>query len=73
MTNKHSKLYQKSRRHSSPLAYCHVSWDTLYVILEFALLLIKTVLLFFRMIHHIYQYKNPLYSLEKYKNPKDVT
>ena len=24
------KLYQKSRRHSSRLAYCHVSWDTLY-------------------------------------------
>ena len=31
LTNKHSKLYQKSRRHSSPLAYCHVSCDTLYM------------------------------------------
>ena len=31
MTNKCSKLYQKSRRYSSRLAYCHVSWDTLYL------------------------------------------
>ena len=30
MTKKCSKLYQKSRRCSSRLAYCHVSWDTLY-------------------------------------------
>jgi len=30
LTNKRSKLYKKSRRHSSRLAYCHVSWDTLY-------------------------------------------
>jgi len=30
LTNKRSKLYQKSRRHSSRPAYCHVSWDTLY-------------------------------------------
>ena len=29
LTNKCSKLYQKSRRYSSRLAYCHVSWDTL--------------------------------------------
>jgi len=31
LTNKCSKLYQKSRRYSSRLAYCHVSWDTLYL------------------------------------------
>jgi len=30
LTNKRSKLYQKSRRHSSRPAYCHVSWDTRY-------------------------------------------
>jgi len=31
LTNKRSKVYKKSRRHSSRPAYCHVSWDTLYV------------------------------------------
>ena len=31
LTNKCSKLYQKSRRYSIRHTDCHVSWDTLYV------------------------------------------